>query len=90
VINDIHERLTNELLMMNDSLSYAQARTWIELLWEDFETTQAKAGYPYRGFTIKENIVRGWIKNYGPKLHEFVTKNTRFSQILNTDNHLMH
>lgn len=31
-MNDIFEKLTKELLEKNTSLSYSQARTWIELL----------------------------------------------------------
>ncbi len=48
-MNDIFERLTNQLLNKNSSLSYAQARTWVELFWEDFESSYAKAGYDYKG-----------------------------------------
>ena len=43
-MNDIYETLTKELLDKNDKLSYAQARAWVELLWEDFQTTYAKSG----------------------------------------------
>ena len=43
-MNDYFERLTNKLLEQNEHMSYYEARTWIELLWEDFESTHAKAG----------------------------------------------
>ncbi|WP_102347643.1 YfhJ family protein [Bacillus sp. Marseille-P3661] len=89
-MNDLFERLSNDLLKVNDSLSYAQARTWVEVLWEDFETTRAKAGYDYKGKAMTEQIVKQWIKNYGPRLHEFVTNNPKYEHLLNHKNHLMH
>ena len=48
-MTDYHERLTRLLLDKNDYLSSAQAKIWVELLWEDFEATYAKAGRPYQG-----------------------------------------
>lgn len=60
-MNEYFERLTNYLLEKNDSLAYAQARTWVELLWEDFETTYARAGYSYKGKEMTEKVVRQWI-----------------------------
>lgn len=79
------ERLTNELLSKNKTLSYAQARTWVELLWEDFESTQAKAGRKYRGQEMTEQVVRQMITNYGEKLHEFIATNPKYSHLLNDD-----
>ncbi len=61
-MNDIHETLTKELLDKNDKLSYAQARAWVELLWEDFQTTYAKSGR-YQGDEMTEQVVRTWINN---------------------------
>lgn len=84
------ERLTNELLSRNTSLSYAQARTWIELFWEDFESTQAKAGKEYRGKEMTELVVRQLITNYGDKLHEFIATNPKYSHLLNNDDYLKH
>ena len=84
-MNDVHERLTKELLDVNHFLSYAQARTWIEVLWEDFETTRAKAGYSYKGAEMTEKIVKQWIANYGPKLHDFVTSNPKYNDLLNNN-----
>jgi hypothetical protein len=40
-MNDYYERLAKLLLEKNEMLSYHQARTWVELMWEDFETTAA-------------------------------------------------
>lgn len=66
-----YEKLTQLLLSQNAKLDYDKARTWIELLWEDFETTRAKAGEKYEGQDMTESIVTRWIMNYGPRLHEF-------------------
>ena len=41
-MNDYHERLTKILLEKNEHITYEQALTWVELLWEDFEATYAK------------------------------------------------
>jgi hypothetical protein len=84
------ERLTNELLSKNTSLSYAQARTWVELFWEDFESTQAKAGGQYQGKKVTEQVVRQLITNYGETLHEFIATNPKYSHLLNSDDYLLH
>ena len=34
-----------------------QARAWVELLWEDFQTTYAKSGR-YQGDEMTEQVVR--------------------------------
>jgi hypothetical protein len=84
------ERLTNELLSKNKSMSYAQARTWIELLWEDFESTHAKTGKEYRGKEVTEQVVRQLITHYGDKLHEFIATNPKYSHLLNSDDDVKH
>jgi hypothetical protein len=89
-MNEYFERLTNLLLEKNQNLSYAKARTWVELLWEDFETTYAKAGRSYRGKELTERVVRQWIENYGPRLHEFVASNPKYKHLLSTNDHLLH
>jgi WVELL protein len=89
-MNEYFERLTNLLLKKNQNLSYAKARTWVELLWEDFETTYAKAGRSYRGKELTERVVRQWIENYGPRLHEFVASNPKYRHLLSTNDHLLH
>lgn len=80
------EQLTNELIAKNPNLSPKKARTWVELLWEDFETTYAKAGKTYRGKQMTEQIVRQWIMNYGDKLHEFIARNPKYERFLNENN----
>jgi hypothetical protein len=82
--------LTDLLLQKNKNLSYKRARTWVELLWEDFEATYAKAGYEYKGKQMTEKIVRQWIENYGERIHEFAARNEKYKHLLNTDGDLYH
>ncbi|MBU7594860.1 MULTISPECIES: YfhJ family protein [Metabacillus] len=89
-MEDYFERLTNELLSKNNSLSYAQARTWVELLWEDFESTQAKTGNTYQGKEVTETVVRQLITHYGDKLHDFIATNPKYRDLLNKDDYLKH
>jgi len=89
-MEDIFERLANRLCGMNNELSMAQARTWVEYLWEDFETTRAKAGREYEGKEVTERIVTQWINSYGPRLHEFVTNNPRYKHLLQDEDRRLH
>lgn len=75
------DNLTNRLLEKNDQLSYAEARTWVELLWEDFEATYAKAGHKYRGKDMTAKVLQQWIDNYGGKLHEVLKNNPRYQKL---------
>lgn len=88
-MNDTFERLANILLEKNPSMSYGQARSWVEGLWEDFEATNAKAGREYRGKEYTEKIVMQWIANYGPYLHQYASKNEKFKHLLK-DDHIKH
>ncbi|MED1599960.1 YfhJ family protein [Alkalihalophilus marmarensis] len=81
----IFKRLTEELLAVNNELSAEAARTWVEGLWEDFETTRAKAGREYKGQEVTEQIVLKWIKQYGPHLHKYAPKQEKFAH-LNQEN----
>ncbi|MFJ7746291.1 YfhJ family protein [Peribacillus sp. NPDC097295] len=87
-MNDYHERLTKILLEKNDHITYEQALTWVELLWEDFETTYAKAGHEYAGEEMTSRVVRTWIDNYGERFHEFIAKNPKYKHLLDQQNHL--
>jgi WVELL protein len=80
-MNDYQERLTKKLLELNDHISYDQALTWIELLWEDFEATYAKAGHKYAGEEMTSRVVSQWIEQYGSQLHEFVAKNPKYQHL---------
>lgn len=82
-MEEIFVRLAHQLQNNNEQLSFDEARTWVELLWEDFETTRAKAGRQYQGKEVTEQIVINWIDNYGPKLHEFKGENPKFKALLN-------
>ncbi|MDP4162719.1 MAG: YfhJ family protein [Bacillota bacterium] len=89
-MHEYQEKLTKLLLDKNNSLTTSQARTWIELLWDDFETTYAKAGRSYMGSEMTEKIVRSWIEQYGESLHEFVARNPKYKDYLNQDNEKLH
>jgi len=74
--------LVAKLLAQNPSVSEQKARVWIELLWSDFESTYAKAGYEYRGAEITEKIILQWIESYGSQLHEFAGRNPKYANLL--------
>ncbi|MFA9559256.1 YfhJ family protein [Evansella sp. AB-rgal1] len=80
-MNDYFERLTNRLLEHNDNMSYSEARTWIELLWEDFESTYAKAGHKYKGKDMTEKVLLEWIDHYGPRLHEVLLEKPKYREL---------
>ena len=85
IMKEYQERLTELLLEKNNQISSNMARTWVELLWDDFETTRAKSGREYKGAEMTEGIVRHWIEQYGAKLHEFAATNPKYKKFL-TDN----
>ncbi|MFC7373625.1 YfhJ family protein [Fictibacillus iocasae] len=73
-------RLAEQLIHINRSLSKEQALTWVEGLWEDFESSRARAGYDYAGQDATEAMVLSWIKSYGPRLHEYSSDNPKFQR----------
>ncbi|WP_026693427.1 YfhJ family protein [Peribacillus kribbensis] len=75
------EVLTNLLLSKNEELSHAKAKTWVELLWEDFEATYAKAGHEYRGPEMTEKYVRQLIETYGADIHRFLAGNSKYKHL---------
>ncbi|WP_397540006.1 YfhJ family protein [Rummeliibacillus pycnus] len=77
-INELISKLRAE----NTSVSEQKARVWIELLWSDFESTYAKAGYDYRGAEMTEKIILQWIESYGAQLHEFAGRNPKYAHLL--------
>ncbi|WIL38135.1 YfhJ family protein [Kurthia sp. YJT4] len=77
------QELAELLQQSNENLSEEKARTWIELLWSDFESTYAQAGYSYKGEEMTEKMVRQWIESYGSTLHEFVARNPKYKDLLN-------
>ncbi|MGG0657323.1 YfhJ family protein [Rummeliibacillus pycnus] len=74
--------LVAKLRTKNPSVSEPKARVWIELLWSDFESTYAKAGYDYRGAEMTEKIILQWIESYGAQLHEFAGRNPKYAHLL--------
>lgn len=79
------KRLTELLLEKNPNMSSERAQVWVELLWSDFESTSAKAGYTFRGADYTENLVKQLVNSYGDKLHLFAAKNPKYAHLLNTD-----
>ncbi|WP_084372345.1 YfhJ family protein [Halalkalibacter krulwichiae] len=88
-MEDRFKRLTEQLISVNTEISVNQARTWVESLWEDFETTRAKGGWSYKGQDVTEQIVAKWIKQYGPMLHKYTSTKEKFTH-LNQDDSLKH
>ncbi|WP_230504048.1 YfhJ family protein [Sutcliffiella rhizosphaerae] len=84
------ERLTERLLLKNPALPYEKARTWVEFLWEDFESSYAKAGYQYKGKEMTEKMVMGIIDRHGERLHEFLSENPKYKHLLNAENPIQH
>lgn len=81
-MNEHQERLTDLLLEKNNEITFEQARTWVELLWEDFEATYAKAGHEYAGEEMTARVVRQWVENYGGRLHDFTANNSKYRHLL--------
>ncbi|WP_223703449.1 YfhJ family protein [Sutcliffiella deserti] len=88
-MDEYFERLTDQLLEKNSSLSYEKARTWVELLWEDFEATYAKAGYSYKGKELTERMVSDLIDRHGATLHQFLANNPKYKHLLANDDTLL-
>lgn len=82
------DQLVKELLEKNEALSESKARVWIELLWSDFESSYAKAGYDYKGAEVSEKIIRQWIESYGERIHEFAGNNPKYAHLLNESDQL--
>ncbi|MBP3952365.1 YfhJ family protein [Bacillus suaedae] len=88
-MEDRFQRLTEQLIAVNQKITANQARTWVESLWEDFETSRAKGGWTYKGQDVTEQIVMKWIVQYGPHLHMYEPTKDKFSH-LNQDDHMKH
>ncbi|WP_093215371.1 YfhJ family protein [Sediminibacillus albus] len=87
-MQDRFERLAERLYEKNEQLSLEEARTWVELLWEDFDATRAKAGQPYEGKDVTEQVVIRWIDHYGPDLHDFIENNPKYKRMFDKKNNL--
>ena len=84
------EQLVALLLEKNTVLSRSKAQILVELLWEDFEATYAKAGHDYQGQEVTERVVRQWIQNYGSRLHEVAAMNPKYAKLLSSDEDTKH
>ncbi|SHN28565.1 YfhJ family protein [Gracilibacillus kekensis] len=84
------QRLAEELQEKNPSLTILEARSWVELLWEDFETTRAKAGRKYEGAEVTQKIVRYWIQQYGASLDDFIKRHPKYQKLINGSNRPIH
>ena len=74
--------LAEELQKVNETLTPLEALTWVEVLWEDFEATLAKAGEKYQGEAVAVRFVQQQIKQHGPMLHRFNTTNDKFKHLM--------
>lgn len=74
--------LTTELMEASGKISEAKARTWIELLWSDFESTYAKAGYNYKGPEMTARYIRQFIQSYGSNIDAFAGRNPKYAHLL--------
>jgi WVELL protein len=79
------DRLANLLQKKNPALTNHEAREWVEGLWEDFESTRAKAGWEYEGQEVTEKMVTQLITSYGHKLHEYFSNNPKFQRFVKKD-----
>ncbi|HWJ78506.1 MAG TPA: YfhJ family protein [Niallia sp.] len=87
---EAQKKLVDRLLELNAHISVGQAQVWVELLWEDFESTYAKAGREYQGEQVTEKVVSQWIENYGGRLHEFVAENPKYKDFLADNKKKLH
>ncbi|EMG26712.1 hypothetical protein X560_2410 [Listeria fleischmannii 1991] len=73
-MNEYIEELVELLLSKNPNLTEEKALWWIEMLWSDFESSYAKAGYPYRGKEYAYDYVKQQIERHGKMLHHVSSK----------------
>lgn len=76
------EQLARELQAVNPVLTPIEALTWVEVLWEDFEATLARAGEKYQGEAVAVRFVEQQIKQHGAMLHRFNTSNEKFKHLM--------
>ncbi len=76
------EQLAGELQAVNPVLTPIEALTWVEVLWEDFEATLARAGEKYQGEAVAVRFVERQIKQHGAMLHRFNTSNEKFKHLM--------
>lgn len=79
------EELILQLIAQEPSLTYHQARTWIELMWDDIATTHAKALFSVMEDEKIASIIRHWIKGHGDHLKDFIATNPLYKHLLEDD-----
>ncbi|WP_066185822.1 MULTISPECIES: YfhJ family protein [Gracilibacillus] len=84
------QKLSEELKQKDTSLTLLEARSWVELLWEDFEASRAKAGREYEGADITAKFVRHFIDQYGSNLTDFATRYPKYQQMIDKSNKTIH
>ncbi|MCW1928439.1 YfhJ family protein [Bhargavaea beijingensis] len=82
---DLTEQLAIRLMEGNDQLSANRAKTWVELMASDIESSYAKAGYGMMDEEQVSQLVLRWIDAYGNRLDEFVASNPRIRELLGED-----
>lgn len=82
-MEQLFEKLTEQLLAKNPEMPVGRARVWVELLCSDFDATSAKAGVKYRGSEYTGKLVSQLIESYGDQLHLFAAKNPKYAHLLN-------
>ena len=81
-MEQLFNKLTQQLLDKNPEMPIGRARTWVELLCSDFDASSAKAGVDYRGAEYTGRMVSQLIEIYGDKLHLFAAKNPKYAHLL--------
>lgn len=75
------QRLADRLYDVSGHLTIDEARTWVELLWEDSDATRAKSGREYLEKDVTEQMVLRWIEQYGPRLHELMEHHPKYRKM---------
>lgn len=88
-MKQIQEQLIIELIAKNPNFNYNQARTWVELMWDDISTNYAKAAFTQLSDDRVAGIIRSWIEGHGERLHEFIAKNPLYKHLMDDDT-IMH
>ncbi|MET3576290.1 YfhJ family protein [Bhargavaea ullalensis] len=82
---DLMESLAVRLMEENGSLAAGRARTWIELLVSDIESSYARAGYGMIEDEQTAAMVNRWIDAYGSRLDEFKATNPKIAALLDEE-----
>lgn len=84
-MNDYKNKLLDKLLEKNQFLPVSLAKAWIELLWNDYESTYVKEDTEFEGSEVTEKIVSLWIDSYGDQLHIILAEDPTYKLLLEPD-----